>query len=100
MFFVGKKIIIFICHIVFLYYLCGVFEAKKLFYLFNQKEMKKLVLLLAVVFSASLYSCGSSEKAEAANDSAAVVEEVVEEVVAVSDSVAADSVATDSVAAE
>ena len=40
--------------------------------------MKKLVLLLAVVFSASLFSCGNAEKAEAAADTvAAVVEDTI-----------------------
>lgn len=60
--------------------------------------MKKLVLVAAVAFSASLFSCGSSDKAAAeAADSAAVVEEVVEEVAVAVDSVApADSVAADS----
>ncbi|MCC8071499.1 MAG: hypothetical protein LIO90_06835 [Bacteroidales bacterium] len=56
--------------------------------------MKKLVLMLAVVFSVSLFSCGNSDK-KAAEE--AVVEEapveVVEEVAAVADSVATDSVA-------
>ena len=33
--------------------------------------MKKLVLLLAVVFSASLFSCGNAEKAEATDSVAA-----------------------------
>lgn len=62
--------------------------------------MKKLVLVFAVVFSTSLFSCGNSEKAaEATDNNDAVVEEVVEEVVAI-DSVAPDSVAAlDSVAA-
>ncbi len=56
--------------------------------------MKKLVLLLAVAFSASLYSCGhkSAEATDNAADTAAVVETVVEEV-AVVDTLAADSVA-------
>lgn len=62
--------------------------------------MKKLVLLLAVVFSASLYSCGSSDKAA---DTAAVVEEVVavEEVAVDSAAAPVDSAAAavDSVAA-
>ncbi len=44
--------------------------------------MKKLVLLLAVVFSASLFSCGSSDKKAEAADSAVVEEVAVEEVVA------------------
>ncbi|WP_289700234.1 hypothetical protein [Duncaniella muris] len=43
--------------------------------------MKKLVLLLAVVFSASLFSCGSSDKKAEAADSAVVEEVAVEEVV-------------------
>ncbi|WP_301095550.1 hypothetical protein, partial [Duncaniella muris] len=56
-------------------------------------KMKKLVLLLAVVFSASLFSCGSSDKKAEAADSAVVEEVAVEEVV-VADSVApADSAA-------
>lgn len=55
--------------------------------------MKKLVLVAAVAFSASLFSCGSSDKAAEAQDSAAVVEEVVAEEVVVADSVPADSVA-------
>ena len=33
--------------------------------------MKKLVLLLAVVFSVSLFSCGNAEKAEATDSVAA-----------------------------
>lgn len=52
--------------------------------------MKKLVLLLAVVFSVSMFSCKSSDNAAeaAAADSVVAVEEVVEE----ADSVPADSV--------
>ncbi len=47
--------------------------------LFNlSKEMKKLVLFAAVAFAASMVSCGSSDKAAEAADSAAVVEEAVE----------------------
>ncbi|MDE6557315.1 MAG: hypothetical protein K2K55_10200 [Duncaniella sp.] len=53
--------------------------------------MKKIVLVLAVAFSASLFACGSKEKAAEATEP--VVEEaVVEEVVAV-DSAAADTAA-------
>jgi hypothetical protein len=60
--------------------------------------MKKLVLLLAVAFSVSMFSCGNAEKAEEAVDSTEVVaEEVVEEV---ADSVVADSVVADSAAVE
>ncbi len=59
--------------------------------------MKKLVLVAAVAFSASLFSCGSSDKAAEATDTVAAVEETVVEEVAVVDSVApADSVAADS----
>ncbi|MDE7397654.1 MAG: hypothetical protein K2M98_08010 [Muribaculum sp.] len=62
--------------------------------------MKKLVLLLAVVFSVSLFSCGGSNKAaEEAVDTVAVEEVAVEEV-AVVDTLAADSVAADSAAVE
>ncbi len=57
--------------------------------------MKKLVLLLAVVFSVSLFSCGGSDKAAEAVDTVAV-----EEVVEVVDTTAVDSVAADSVAAD
>ena len=58
--------------------------------------MKKLVLLLAVVFSVSLFSCGGSDNAAEAVDTVAVEEEVVEVV----DTTACDSVACDSVAAD
>lgn len=61
--------------------------------------MKKLVLLLAVVFSVSLFSCGGSDKAAEATDSvAADTVEVVETAVEVVDSAAADSVVADTVA--
>ena len=55
--------------------------------------MKKLVLLLAVVFSVSLCSCGNEEKAEAV-DTTAVDTTAVEAV----DSAAADTAAADTVA--
>ncbi|MDE6651160.1 MAG: hypothetical protein K2K08_02005 [Paramuribaculum sp.] len=58
--------------------------------------MKKLVLMLAVLFSVSLFSCGSSDKAAEAADSAVVVEEVAVEEVAVVDSCCADSTCADS----
>ena len=54
--------------------------------------MKKLVLLLAVVFSVSLFSCGNAEKAEATDSVAAAT--AVEAV----DSAAADTAAADTVA--
>ena len=59
--------------------------------------MKKFVLLLAVVFSASLFSCGNKENAAA--EAVEPVEEVAVEAVEVVDSVAPDSVATDTVVA-
>lgn len=61
--------------------------------------MKKLVLLLAVAFSVSMFSCdGSDKKADA--DSTAMDTVTVEEVAAVvADSVAPDSVAVDTVVA-
>lgn len=52
--------------------------------------MKKLVLLLAVVFSVSMFSCKSSDNAAEAAVADSVV--AVEEVVEVADSVPADSV--------
>lgn len=62
--------------------------------------MKKLVLVAAVAFSASLFSCGSSDKA-AQETTEPVVEETVVEEVATVDSVAVDSTVApvDSVAA-
>ena len=61
--------------------------------------MKKLVLLLAVVFSASLFSCGNAEKAEATDSVAA--DTAATEVVEAIDSAANDTAAAnDSVAAE
>ncbi|MCF0204765.1 MAG: hypothetical protein HUK12_05655 [Muribaculaceae bacterium] len=57
--------------------------------------MKKLVLLLAVVFSVSLFSCGNGEATTEAVDSVAAVEET-----AVVDTVAVDTVAADTVAAD
>jgi len=62
--------------------------------------MKKLVLLLAVAFSASMFSCGGGQKAMSHQDSIdsglIVVEEEV--VAAVVDTVAVDSTAVDSTA--
>ena len=59
--------------------------------------MKKLVLLLAVVFSVSLFSCGNAEKAEATDSVAA--DTAATEVVEAIDSAATDSAAADTVAA-
>lgn len=86
------------CRVIKKYYLCIVFEAKNCFNIKSKSKMKKLVLMLAVLFSVSLFSCGSSDKAAEATDSAAVVEEVVavEEVAVVADSVCPDSVCADS----
>ncbi|MDE6177337.1 MAG: hypothetical protein K2F71_07350 [Paramuribaculum sp.] len=58
--------------------------------------MKKLVLVLAVAFSASLFSCGNkAENAGEAIDTTAAVVEVAEETVAVVDTLTNDTVATD-----
>lgn len=56
-------------------YLCSVFEAKKYCFIFNLKEMKKLVLFFAVAFAMSFASCGNkaAESTDAANDSTTVV---------------------------
>ncbi|MDE5642579.1 MAG: hypothetical protein K2I56_03710 [Muribaculaceae bacterium] len=65
--------------------------------------MKKLVLMLAVAFSVSLFSCGNGETKEAADSAAAdSTAAVVEETATVVEEVApADTVApADSVAAE
>lgn len=73
--------------------------ARKLFYYFNSfKEMKKVVLSLAVIFSVAMVSCGGNKAAEAADtDSVNVEVAAVEEVVV--DSVNPDSVAVDTVVA-
>lgn len=60
--------------------------------------MKKLVLLLAVVFSVSLFSCGNGEKKAEATDSVVAVEEVV--AAEVDTVVPVDSAAADTVVAE
>ena len=65
--------------------------------------MKKLVLLLAVVFSVSLFSCGNGKKKAEATDSVVAAEEVVaaevDTVVAPVDSAAADTVVAEVVEA-
>lgn len=67
-----------------------------LFLIFT-KEMKKLVLLLAVVFSVSLFSCtGTAEQAAEAVDSAAT--EMIDSAAAVVDSTV--NAAVDSAKAE
>lgn len=58
--------------------------------------MKKLVLMLAVVFSASLFSCNNS-KEEAATDTVAT--DTIEVAAEVDTLVVADSAATDTVVA-
>lgn len=91
-----KKVRLRVQHIIKNIYLCGVFEAKKYCFIFNLKEMKKLVLFFAVAFAMSFASCGNkAAESTEATDSVAVVEEVAVEVV---DTVAADSVAVDSAA--
>jgi len=74
--------------------------------LFNyliKKKMKKLVLLLAVVFSVSLFSCGGSDKKAAedtvAADTVAPATEVVTPDSTNCDSINCDSVCPDSVKA-
>ena len=54
--------------------------------------MKKLVLLLAVVFSASLFSCGNKAENAAATDTVATEDVAVVDTVAAADTVAADTV--------
>lgn len=54
--------------------------------------MKKLVLLLAVVFSVSLFSCGNAEATTEAADSAAVDTAAVADTAAAVDTAAVDSV--------
>ena len=61
--------------------------------------MKKLVLLLAVVFSVSLFSCGGAKTEAAAEDTVATDTVAVEAVDSVGDSVAVVSAAVDSVKA-
>lgn len=60
--------------------------------------MKKLVLMLAVVFSASLFSCNNSKEEAAAVDTVAA--DTVEVAAEVDTLVVADSAATDTVVAE
>ena len=58
--------------------------------------MKKLVLMLAVVFSASLFACGNKNAAEAEAAATDSVEAVVAvETEAIVDTVSGDTVATD-----
>ena len=56
--------------------------------------MKKLVLMLAVVFSLSFASCGVSESSNAANDS--IVDSTLVDTIAI-DSVVVDTLVVDSV---
>ena len=57
--------------------------------------MKKLVLLMAVLFGMSLVSCGNAEKTAVTNDSDSTTVDTV--MVDTIDSVTVDSVAVDSV---
>lgn len=57
--------------------------------------MKKLVLMLAVVFSASLFSCNNSKEEAAATDTVAA--DTIEVAAEVDTLVVADSAATDTV---
>ena len=60
--------------------------------------MKKLVLLLAVVFSVSLFSCGGAATTETTDATATETVEAVDTTAA--DTTAADTVAADTVAAQ
>jgi hypothetical protein len=76
---------------------------KGVYYLKLHKEMKKLVLALAVIASVSMISCTNNNTeatAEETVDSTAVVEEVVDSAAAVVDTAAAvvDSAATEAAA--
>lgn len=57
-------------------YLCIVFESKQLFYYLNETKMKKLVVMLAVVFSMSFVACGNKEAATETTAPEEVVEAV------------------------
>lgn len=72
-----------------------------MFYYFKSfKEMKKVVLALAVVFSAALVSCGNKTAEAVDSDTVlAAVEEVVTDSAA-TNSANADSVVTEVAAAE
>ncbi len=59
--------------------------------------MKKLVLMLAVVFSASLFSCNNSKEEAVATDTVAT--DTIEVAAEVDTLVVADSAATDTVVA-
>ena len=73
-------------------------KQKNIVLLFNlEKKMKKLVLLLAVVFSVSLFSCGGANTEAAATDS---VDSVAADTTVVVDSAAADTAAVDTAAAD
>lgn len=60
--------------------------------------MKKLVLLLAVVFSVSLFSCGGAATTEN-TDAAATETETVDTTATAADTTAADTAAADTTAA-
>ena len=90
-----KKVRLRVQHIKRIYTFVAFLKQKNSF-IFNLKEMKKLVLFFAVAFAMSFASCGNkAAESTEATDSVAVVEEVAVEVV---DTVAADSVAVDSAA--
>ena len=80
------------------------FEANNCFITKSKHKMKKLVLMLAVVFSMSFFACGNKEQAAEATEAPAVeevAEPVAEDVAVVEDSVLNDStVAVEAAAAE
>lgn len=74
-------------------------KLKNIVLLFNlKKKMKKLVLMLAVVFSASLFSCNNSKEEAAATDTLAA--DTIEVAAEVDTLVVADSAAADTIVAE
>jgi len=70
-------------------------KLKNIVLLLNLEKMKKLVLLLAVVFSVSLFSCGGA-KTEAAAEVAEVVDTTAVDTCC-ADTCCADTVVADSV---
>lgn len=70
-------------------------KQKKYCFIFNLKEMKKLVLFFAVAFAMSFASCGNK-----AAESTEVVEEVAVETVDSVNAAAVDSAAVDSAAVD
>ena len=83
------------------YEIAGIGSKDYCFIILNFREMKKLVLSLAVVFGLGMVSCGGNKAAEATDSDTAVVAEVAveESVNAEGDTTVAVEVAVDSAAA-